>query len=452
MDAQKHMFRLRVLGTRNLRVADTSVFPESPSGHSDAPARLAGELYPVRMPLRGFGTNGFQGEKVKNSLRSFFQLGAEETYTAVQRAVDELGTHLDLVLLHWPANFDKKAPLPRCAAAGWRSCRAQAWRGMERAQNEGKVRALGVSNFGVRHLTELLADGPSLPIAVNQVEMHPWWPQLRLQKFCREKHIQLIAYGSLGSSLLGGATLRSPAVVKVAKRVGRTPAQVLLRWAIQQGIAVIPSWISVRGSQTKQHHAACCEACDCRIASGVHKAARQCMGKCPMTSSLALVREILRPEMFSGFRQMRRIDVDLRTRVQRSSSTSTEYEIRPLLPNFQSSGTIMEVIRNSPVFDLDDNGQPIKLMIGEVFAGHLVDAGPTVQNAQGHKFILLDRGGAVPMINLKLADPQDAARFRAETLGQQEDDLASDYNAVAIQPGQLAEMFFSVPRVEVVIL
>lgn len=114
---------------------------------------------------------------------------------------------------------------------------------------------------------------------------------------------------------------------------------------------------------------------------------------------------------------------------------STEYEIRPLLPNFQSSGTIMEVIRNSPVFDLDDNGQPIKLMIGEVFAGHLVDAGPTVQNAQGHKFILLDRGGAVPMINLKLADPQDAARFRAETLGQQEDDLASDYNAVAIQPG-----------------
>ncbi|CAK9088126.1 unnamed protein product [Durusdinium trenchii] len=306
---------LRVLGTRNLRVADTSVFPESPSGHSDAPARLAGELcarsilsniqkeevdkevaggpsvqlrgYPVRMPLRGFGTNGFQGEKVKNSLRSFFQLGgrmidtallyenhrdigealaagtvpreevfliskipptemgAEETYTAVQRAVDELGTHLDLVLLHWPANFDKKAPLPRCAAAGWRSCRAQAWRGMERAQNEGKVRALGVSNFGVRHLTELLADGPSLPIAVNQVEMHPWWPQLRLQKFCREKHIQLIAYGSLGSSLLGGATLRSPAVVKVAKRVGRTPAQVLLRWAIQQGIAVIPSSSSV---------------------------------------------------------------------------------------------------------------------------------------------------------------------------------------------------------------
>eukprot|EP00434_Breviolum_minutum_P028581 symbB.v1.2.025286.t2/scaffold2445.1/size151041/14 len=297
--------QLRVLGTQNLRVADTSIFPESPSGHSDAPARLAGEIcarsilsqtrertykeysggpsvqlrgYPLRMPLCGFGTNGFQGDRAKSSLRSFFQLGGrmidtallyenhrdigqalaagtvfivtkipptemgtDETYAAVLKAVEELGTPVDLVLLHWPANFDKKAPLPPCASASsWRSCRLQAWRGLERAQTEGKVRALGVSNFGVRHLTELLADGPSLPIAVNQVEMHPWWPQLPLQKFCREKHIKLIAYGSLGSSLLGGATLRSPAVVKVAKRRGRSPAQVLLRWAVQQGIAVIP--------------------------------------------------------------------------------------------------------------------------------------------------------------------------------------------------------------------
>lgn len=308
--------QLRVLGARNLRVADTSVFPESPSGHSDAPARLAGEIcarsilsqiakdekeqlrksgglsvqlrgYPVRMPLRGFGTNGFQGDRVKNTLRSFFQLGGrmidtavlyenhreigealaagtvpreevflvtkvpptemgtDETYAAVLRAVKELGTPIDLVLLHWPSNFDKKAPLPPCAATSWRSCRLQAWRGLERAQKEGKVRALGVSNFGVRHLTELLADGPKLHIAVNQVEMHPWWPQLPLQKFCREKHIKLMAYGSLGSSLLGGATLRSPAVVKVAKRVGRSAAQVLLRWAVQQGIAVIPSSSSV---------------------------------------------------------------------------------------------------------------------------------------------------------------------------------------------------------------
>ncbi|CAE7797808.1 unnamed protein product [Symbiodinium sp. CCMP2456] len=304
--------QLRVLGTTNLRVADTSVYPESPSGHSDAPARLVGELCArfvlrdiaratdpvkdhaggpavqlrgyrgVRMPLRGFGTNGVRGEKVRQSLTSFFQLGGrmvdtavlyenhvdigrvvanskipreevfivskipptqmglDESYEAVLRSVKELGTHLDLVLLHWPSNFDKKDPLPACASVSWRACRAAAWKGLERAYMEGKVRALGVSNFGVKHLSALLADGPSLPIAVNQIELHPWWPQLALRKYCKEKHIALMAYGSLGSSLLGGATLRSPAVAKVSKRVGRSPAQVLLRWAVQQGVAVIP--------------------------------------------------------------------------------------------------------------------------------------------------------------------------------------------------------------------
>jgi len=310
--------QLRVLGTTNLRVADTSVYPESPSGHSDAPARLVGELcarfvlrdiaraadqvkeHPggpavqlrgyrgVRMPLRGFGTNGVQGEKVRQSLTSFFQLGGrmvdtavlyenhvdigrvvanskipreevfivskipptemgfDESYEAVLRSVKELGTHLDLVLLHWPSNFDKKDPLPACASVSWRACRAAAWKGLEKAYMEGKVRALGVSNFGVKHLSALLADGPSLPIAVNQIELHPWWPQLALRKYCKEKHIALMAYGSLGSSLLGGATLRSPAVAKVSKRVGRSPAQVLLRWAVQQGVAVIPSTSSDR--------------------------------------------------------------------------------------------------------------------------------------------------------------------------------------------------------------
>ncbi|CAE7604408.1 unnamed protein product [Symbiodinium natans] len=233
--------RLRVLGTTNLRVADTSVYPESPSGHSDAPARLVGELCArfvlrdiaargknqehsgeasvqlrgyrsVRMPLRGFGTNGVQGEQVQKSLKMFFQLGGrmvdtavlydnhadighaiakskipreevfivskipptqmgyDETYDAVLRSVDELGTHLDLVLLHWPSNFDSKDPLPECASVSWRACRAAAWKGLERAFKAGKVRALGVSNFGVQHLSALLADGPSLPIAVNQVQ------------------------------------------------------------------------------------------------------------------------------------------------------------------------------------------------------------------------------------------------------------------------------------------
>lgn len=123
--------------------------------------------------------------------------------------MEQLGTQLDLVLLHWPSNFDPKDPKPPCAAQGWRHCRAEAWKGLERAYREGqaggkghrtrprKARALGVSNFGLRHLRELLADGPELHVAVNQacshhasiaisglqkVELHPWWPQLPLRR------------------------------------------------------------------------------------------------------------------------------------------------------------------------------------------------------------------------------------------------------------------------------
>merc|ERR1711963_749738 len=98
------------------------------------------------------------------------------------------------------------------------------------------------SNFGVRHLTELLNDADrKLPVAANEVEFHPWWPQLPLRKFCKEHRIALIAYGSLGSSLLGGAMLQAPQVAQASALSQRSPAQVLLRWAVQRGVAVIPS-------------------------------------------------------------------------------------------------------------------------------------------------------------------------------------------------------------------
>ena len=91
------------------------------------------------------------------------------------------------MLLHWPSNFDLKALKPPCAAESWRYCRKEAWKGLERAYKEGQagvlslnqpksrldsqVKALGVSNFALRHLKELLADGPELPVAVNQARL-----------------------------------------------------------------------------------------------------------------------------------------------------------------------------------------------------------------------------------------------------------------------------------------
>lgn len=238
------------------------------------------------MPLRGLGTNGFDGEHCRLTVRRFLQLGGRhidtamlynnhddiraaysssgiprkelflvskippsemgftETIKAIDRIVQELGTYLDLLLIHWPANFDDKASLPACARSpsSWKGCRAATWKAMEEAYRGGKVRALGVSNFGVRHLTELIEEPTrTLPIAANQVEFHPWWPQMLLRKFCAEQYIALIAYGSLGGSLIGGAMLQAPVVTHVATAVKRTPAQVLLRWALQQNVAVIPS-------------------------------------------------------------------------------------------------------------------------------------------------------------------------------------------------------------------
>ncbi|CAJ1462081.1 unnamed protein product [Effrenium voratum] len=493
--------QLRVLGTRKLRVADTSVFPESPSGHSDAPARLVGELcarfilreqptsqadesvqlrgYPARMPLRGFGTNGFQGQKVQDSLKSFFRLGGrlvdtavlyenhpdigraiasatvpreeiflvtkipptemgeEETYAAVARAVEELGTYVDLVLLHWPANFDKQAPIPLCAKSGWRRCRAAAWRGLERAHAEGKARALGVSNFGVRHLEELLSDGPQRPVAVNQVELHPWWPQSALRKYCQQKHIALMAYGSLGSSLLGGATLRAPAVLKVAKRVGRSPAQVLLRWAVQQGLAVIPQ--GARYGKISEE-----------TEMGARPRGQQVreVKWCPPDED-----DHRRQDMLSGLQFLLR-RVSLRQKVgiflfaaiallwmlgAFSSSASPSEQVRPMKSRPRAfrgpavdAGTILEVVRDAPIMATDHHGPIWGQMSGEVFAGHLLEAAGPPVTEDGHTLIALARGGAIEASRVKVADPEDVAQFRAKA---EEDMVAQDYKAPAIHMG-----------------
>jgi len=302
---------LRVLGTQRLRVADASVFPESPSGHSDAPSRLVGQLVSrfmlgevhfkdgpggpfvdlhgysdVKMPLRGLGTNGFTGELARTSVLGFLRLGGrlidtallydnhddirgalassrvprreiflvsklppgsmgfQEATAAIDRIVSELGTHVDLLLIHWPANWNDDMEVPACARppGSWKFCRAETWRAMEEAHYQGHARALGVSNFGVRHLRELMEEpGRRLHVAVNQVEMHPWWPQPQLHTFCSQHSIGMTAYGSLGGSLLGGAMLQADSVMDVSRARRRSPAQVLLRWAMQQGVAVIPS-------------------------------------------------------------------------------------------------------------------------------------------------------------------------------------------------------------------
>lgn len=123
--------------------------------------------------------------------------------------------YMDLMLIH--------APRPNEAA------RAVHWEAMTRAQKEGWIKDIGVSNFGVKHLKALPGPTP----AVNQIELHPWCQQRDIVDYCREKGIVVQAYCPLVRADEG--RLSDPVLVDIAKRHGKAPTQVLLRWSLQKG-------------------------------------------------------------------------------------------------------------------------------------------------------------------------------------------------------------------------
>ena len=104
----------------------------------------------------------------------------------------------------------------------------------------GLTKAIGVSNFNVALLYDLLHTA-RIPPAVNQVEVHPYLTQPELLSFCRRKDIHVTAYSPLGS---GMGVLQDPTIAAIAAKVGRTPAQVLVRFALQRGISVIPKSVT----------------------------------------------------------------------------------------------------------------------------------------------------------------------------------------------------------------
>jgi diketogulonate reductase-like aldo/keto reductase len=126
---------------------------------------------------------------------------------------------VDLYLLHWPVPGK----------------RLDSWRALERLLADGACRAIGVSNFAERHLRELFAASDTRP-AVNQVELHPFVPQRALRRFCNEHGVVVEAY----SPLARGRRLEDQGLRKVAERHGKSAAQVMIRWALQQDLVVIP--------------------------------------------------------------------------------------------------------------------------------------------------------------------------------------------------------------------
>ena len=136
-----------------------------------------------------------------------------------QQSLRRLGVdQVDLYLVHWPQG----GPL-------W------AWPGMERARELGYARSIGISNFSARELEEVIAEG-TIPPAVNQVQFSSLQYRRALLDACRRRSVALEAYSPLGT----GRHLSNETVYRVAQRVGRTPAQVLLRWCLQHDLPVIP--------------------------------------------------------------------------------------------------------------------------------------------------------------------------------------------------------------------
>lgn len=146
--------------------------------------------------------------------------GSNKTRKALETSLKKLGIdQVDLYLIHFPVT----------------SQRMDSWKELEKAYHDKLCKSIGVSNYTITHLTELLKNSEVTP-TVNQVEFHPFLNQVNLFEFCKKHKIQLEAY----SPLAHGQKVEDPKIAEIAKKYGKTPAQILIRWAIEQKIVVIP--------------------------------------------------------------------------------------------------------------------------------------------------------------------------------------------------------------------
>ncbi|MGR2780720.1 glyoxal/methylglyoxal reductase [Bacillus subtilis] len=149
--------------------------------------------------------------------------GYETTLAAFEKSLERLQLdYLDLYLIHWPGKDKYK----------------DTWRALEKLYKDGKIRAIGVSNFQVHHLEELLKDAEIKPM-VNQVEFHPRLTQKELRDYCKAQGIQLEAW----SPLMQGQLLDNEVLTQIAEKHNKSVAQVILRWDLQHEVVTIPKSI-----------------------------------------------------------------------------------------------------------------------------------------------------------------------------------------------------------------
>ncbi|WP_077618047.1 aldo/keto reductase [Bacillus sinesaloumensis] len=175
----------------------------------------------VGQAIRESGINReelFVTSKVWNS-----DQGYDSTLQAFETSLQKLGLdYLDLYLIHWPGK-DKYV---------------ETWHALEKLYKDGRVRAIGVSNFHIHHLENLIQNSEIKPM-VNQVEYHPHLTQTELHEYCKREGIQLEAW----SPLKRGELLNDPTLLEISEKYNKSVAQVILRWDLQQGVVTIPKSI-----------------------------------------------------------------------------------------------------------------------------------------------------------------------------------------------------------------
>lgn len=160
--------------------------------------------------------------------------GAAKARQSVEESLSKLKTeYLDLFIIHWPGSSNK-SDSPENS-----KLRKESWEALETLYKEGKLHAIGVSNYNIVHLNELLGHATVLP-ALNQVEYHPFYHQDDLVALCKEKGIHFQAYSSLGGPDAWKELFENPTVKAIAKKYDWSPAKVLLAWALSQDISVLP--------------------------------------------------------------------------------------------------------------------------------------------------------------------------------------------------------------------
>ena len=188
---------------------------------------------------KAFNSGKLKREDVFVTTKVFiYNMGFDSTIRSVRESFDLLGKldgGIDLVLIHWPCPFIPKSEPG--AIQKYSNLRRTTWEALEKLQQDGVAKQIGVSNFGERHLKELLAYAKVRP-CVNQVECHPYNQRVGLEKLVRSEGIQFEAYSPLGKGRIG--LLEDPTLLSIANAKKKSVAAVILRWLLQRGITPIP--------------------------------------------------------------------------------------------------------------------------------------------------------------------------------------------------------------------